>query len=347
MPQQPRTIEGRVGHRTAALAWAALCLVTAGVGASPILDGPSQTVGPAVPALSQAVDTPDLAVDATADFVTFESRAESFGTPSAVRLESFRTGGNRTTRGRTSATPAGGPDIATGEGPGLALELARNFVNVTPRGAGGDADGTQSDRPRGPGPNSILDTSDWLRDALLSVVGNTLQQGFNERGEVTFSLLGFGEFGLIVSGDRGVVSLIQGDNVLLAAERRLAGMADGSGNSVQATMTAVDGAESAGPSGSGRSSEGGSEDVVQRAFDLFVEIITHPLAMLCAGVIAGYVLLMQVLTARAARRHGGRHRSSRRHGEVVVAPVDPSREHRRRRRKRSRSQSTSASTQRA
>jgi len=287
-------------------------------------------------------------MDAAADFVAFESRADSFGTPAAVRLEGLRAGSNRTTtRGKASPGPAIGADLATGDGPGLAIELARNFVNVTPRGTSGDSDGARPDRPRTQGADVMPDTSDWLRDALLSVVGNTLQQGINERGEVTFSLLGFGEFGLIVSGDRGVVSLIQGDNVLLAAERRMPGSAEVSGNSAQSAITPVDAGEAAGPSGSRRGSEGASDDILQRAFDLFIEILTHPLAMLCAGVIAGYVLLMQVLTARAARRHGGRHRSSRRHVEPASGTDVPGHEHRRRRRKRSRSQSASASTQRA
>ncbi len=287
-------------------------------------------------------------MDAAADFIAFESRADSFGTPAAVRLEGLRAGSNRTTtRGKASPGPAMGADMANGEGPGLALELARNFVNVTPRGASGDPDGARADRPRASGSDGVPDDSEWLRDALLSVVGNTLQQGVNDRGEVTFSLLGFGEFGLIVSGDRGVVSLIEGDNVLLAAERRTQGSSDASGNNTQATIASADASESANPSGSGRSSEGGSEDVVQRAFDLFIEILTHPLAMLCAGIVAGYVLLMQVLSARAARRHGARHRSSRRHSELRSEPDDSAQEHRRRRRKRSRSQSASASTQRA
>jgi len=322
-----------------------------GAVAAPILTEPPGNSIAAGVATAEGIDSDgDVLTDLlSSEFVLSGSRAEAFGSPVTVRVETERptAGGKRATRaapGSTAALPAGAED-----GSDAVAELARSYLNVAPRGRATAAPGSSVGPGTGPaGGPPDPDRVEWLRDALLQVVGNTLQQHVNERGEITFSLLGFGEFSLMVSGDRSIVSLTQGDNVLLVADRR--NTTDSRAAQSGEPMTDLNAAPltPVGRSATVDPQPEASSGLIQRVLDIMIELLTHPIGMLFVAVVIGLGLIAKIFSARGRRRRGGRHRSRQRSPAPLETVPPPERSSRsRRRRSRGRSHGESESTQRA
>lgn len=318
--------------------------------AAPILTPSPGTSIAADVATAAGIDADDdvLTDLASSEFVLSESRAEAFGSPLSVRVENQRSAAEGKRSGRAVPGSPAGATFGSEEGSDPVTELARSYLNVAPRGRMAAGPGTPAARNTGPtGGAADPDRVEWLRDALLQVVGNALQQHVNERGEITFSLLGFGEFGLMVSGDRSIVSLTQGDNLLLVADRRSA-----TGPAAAQSREHMEDLSETPFAPVGRAAtvdpQPESAGLIQRVIDIVIELFTHPIGMLFVAVVVGLGLFAKIFSAHGKRRRGSRHRSRHR-APVPLEPTAPRERtsRSRKRRSRGRGHGESASTQRA
>ena len=212
------------------------------------------------------------------------------------------------------------------------FDSLRGFVNVAP-GAGSRGPAARANNaPR----NDVLDWVDlgpearaWIHDSFKSIVDSALQLEVNERGRMSFSVLGFGDFGVAVSADRSQIAFTSNDEVLLTAQRgsdAAAAAASGSGGSY--------GGGGWTPGGSAPGSAGYGQSPLKKALELAFEIATHPLSMMVYLIIAAYILLWTVLNRQPHRR--GHHASRVAHvHRAVTASGRSRRRHRSRRQRRS------------
>lgn len=180
----------------------------------------------------------------------------------------------------------------------LVREMLRSYVNVT--AAGGPAPSAAGRGPRRAGEDSIdlvaLLGAEWVQEAMRGVVGTVLRQEINDHGETTFSLLGFGNFSLFVSGDRSVISLAQADNVVARTEARdVRTQADERRPADSAVPLAFSDPERS-------SALHGHASLFERLLDLLVDLITHPLTLLGLAIAVSYWVIVRSFADRARRK---------------------------------------------
>lgn len=207
-----------------------------------------------------------------------------------------------------------------GTNTGSPFEVFRSLVNV-PKG------GTQTGarRPGGTAGNDLLgaDAREWIDDAVRGIVDSAIELRVNEQGRTSFSVLGMGDFGVMMSGDRNEVALVSGDDVLLTAHR-MPYAQSGSGTGPSAFNASTPGHSTAGT---------GRDHSLQQALDTLQEIAVHPLSLLIYAIVGGFAVLWNIMSSQtqhrtaspaafrsdsagsASHRGSGRHRSRRsRHG---------------------------------
>lgn len=190
-----------------------------------------------------------------------------------------------------------------------AFDALRGFVNVPAEGYEGTVGRVGSRRPTSRTDDMastlVPEAQVWIHDAVRSIVDSTLE--LHERdGHTTFSVLGVGSFGLMVSADRAEIAFVSGEDVLFSAHRvpysQMSGQAAGgysdrdpfgSSSPLKSAHAPID------------------EHPLKQVIDLAAEIGTHPISLLVYIIIAIYALLWSVLSrqSRRAPRHA-RSRSS-------------------------------------
>jgi len=206
-----------------------------------------------------------------------------------------------------------------GTNAGSPFEIFRSLVNVPKGNARNTA--PRKGAPSDDGLTLGLEAREWVDDAVRSIVNSAVELRTNEQGRATFSVLGMGDLGIMMSSDRNEVALVAGEDVLFTAHRApLATPATDAG--FQGTSAAAHL-----PTGSA----GGSGDrPLQRVIDTLQETATHPLSMLFYAIVIAFVVLWQILNAQtnrrpvkhprmhqadlpptASRRSSGKHRSRR------------------------------------
>lgn len=197
------------------------------------------------------------------------------------------------------SSEAGGPwtrDSATGfqygTNTGSPFEVFRSLVNV-PKGGPQSA----ARRPGATTENDFLgaDARELIDDAVRGIVDSAIELRVNEQGRTTFSVLGMGDFGVMMSGDRNEVALVSGDDVLLTAHRMPhAQFGPGTGPSPFDARTS--GHSTAGPGGTGR------DHSLQQALDTLQEIAVHPLSLLIYAIVGGFAVLWNIMSSQTERR---------------------------------------------
>jgi hypothetical protein len=201
--------------------------------------------------------------------------------------------------------------IELGANVGSPLEIFRSMVNV-PKG------GAPKAAPRtGGAPDDGLqlgaDTREWIDDAVRGIVNSVIDLRFNEQGRTTFSVLGMGDFGIMMSGDRNEIALVTGgDDVLLTAQRvPFPPSAQGAGSGFQdANAAAYLPGGAAGAPG---------DYTLQRLLETVQETATHPLSLLVYAIVIAFVALWSILNAQANRRPAPHARGSS--SETVRTPA--------------------------
>ena len=204
-------------------------------------------------------------------------------------------------------------------GGGSTLDTLRAFVNVG-QGAGSASRRSYAGAPKNPRDDPLAridfgpEARQWAQNAFKEIVDSVVQLDVSERGRASFSILGIGDLGVSVSGDRSQVALTRGDDVLLSAQR---------------SQPAAVGPGSAQPHTGSSAWSGVPHDTtpLKKAIELVLEIAGHPLSMLVYLLVAAYALLWSVLSRRPRSRA---HRGARR-AAVKTDAAAPARRTRRRR----------------
>lgn len=176
-----------------------------------------------------------------------------------------------------------------GSGTGSPFEIFRSMVNVpkgSPRNAPARAGSVPDDGLLG------ADAKEWVDEAVRGIVNSAIELKVNDQGRTTFSVLGMGEFGVMMSGDRSEIALVAGDDVLLTAHRvpyPQSGPGAGQGFPDGNAPAAFTGAPSAG------------EASIQKALETVQEIATHPLSVLVYAVVGGFLVLWKLMSAQPSR----------------------------------------------
>lgn len=301
---------------------AALYLLTAGhdtAHATPLANQfsaqPANDAGPVRPLSEmEIVGTGTLRPE---DGILSPHTAESFVQP-------YLKGTSGEASGQGTRDSAGGFDLGTNVG--SPFEIFRSLVNV-PQGNARNAaprKGAPSDDGLTLGPEA----REWIDDTVRGIVNSVVELRTNEQGRTTFSVLGMGDLGIMMSGDRNEVALVTGDDdVLLTAHRRpFPPSAQGPGSGFRDTNAAA-----YLPGGSAGTS---GDYLLQRWLETVRETATHPLSMLVYAIVIAFVALWSILNTQANRRSAPHARGS--HSETVRTPSRRSSgKHRARRSRRS------------
>ncbi len=218
----------------------------------------------------------------------------------------------------------------------LAFDALRGFVNVPAEGFEANTGRSGPRRPTGRPDDMALivapEAQAWIHDAVRNIVNSTLELHERE-GHTTFSVLGQGNFGLMVSADRSEVAFVSGEDVLFSAHRMPYPQ-----TSSHAAGGYSDRDPFGGSSGPGPVRAPTNENPLQQVVEIAAEISTHPISLLVYIIVAIYALLWSVLSRQA--RKAPRHARSRSRSRSHAAPADqapaPQRTGRKRRRFRTR-----------
>jgi len=210
-----------------------------------------------------------------------------------------------------------------GAGIGSPLEIFRSMVNVpkgtprntAPRPGGGSEDGL----PLG------LEARELIDETVRGIVNSVVELKTNEQGRTSFSVLGMGDFGIMVSGDRNEVALVEGEAVLLTANR-LPPSAQSAGASFQEMNTVA-----YLPGGSASAT---GEYSMQRLLDTVQETASHPLSLLVYAIVIVFVVLWNILSMQANQRPAPAARESWHNHPNQSAHTSPARRRVRRSRRR-------------
>ena len=291
---------------------ASLALGAAGSQAAPISAGTTAADGPAS-ALRSPLDDRDflgggLNGDALADLWRLDSPGE------VIRADTARFSNAR-------------QDARHGAGVFDALLGVANVAPAMP--AAGRAISARPARTNDPlaaidlGPEA----RQWTQDAFRSIVDSVLELDVDARGRAAFSVLGMGEFGIAVSGDRNQIAFLAGEQPLYTVQRTPEpaggfgpGFSGGHGSSWNAGASAPAGWMEGSP--------------LRKVLELVLEIATHPLSLLVYLIIAAYVLLWNVMNRRTRRRSHHSARQAGAHSEPASTRRTRKRRHRVRRQHR-------------
>lgn len=136
---------------------------------------------------------------------------------------------------------------------------------------------------------------EWMDEAVRGIVDSAIELRVDEQGRASFSVLGMGDFGVMVSGDRNEVALVSGADVLFTAHRGPHPLASGYGGA----------GPDYGPPGlatGSRPIDTRSESPLHQAMELLTEIATHPLSLLIYAIVGAYALLWNILSVQRRTR---------------------------------------------
>jgi len=207
------------------------------------------------------------------------------------------------------ASHTGGTTTDTLRGFGLgssaspAFDALRDFVNVPAERHEGAGSRVGQRHPANRTDDLALtlapEAQAWIQDAVRSIVDSTLQLHERE-GRATFSVLGLGNFGLMVSADRAEIAFVSGEDVLFSAHRSpypgMSGQPAGSYSERDPFRSSSAASPAHAPI---------DAHPLRQVIELAAEIGTHPISLLVYLIIAIYALLWTVLSrqARRAPRH--------------------------------------------
>lgn len=230
------------------------------------------------------------------------------GAPSTADPVQIRSGGEPVPstpalRGPNALSGFGNPqEITSFSQDGLSSSLAdvfRPLINLNPRateagGRGQPQSGQRSDQDivmSGTGLNDLVE------EAVRGIVSSAIELRVDDQGRASFSLMGMGDFGVMVSGDRNEVALVSGADVLFTANRTPYPQPGGYGGPGHDYGPA-------GLSAGTRPVDTRGESPLHQAMELLSEIATHPLSLLVYAIVGGYALLWNLLSAqRSPRQH--------------------------------------------
>jgi len=209
---------------------------------------------------------------------------------------------------------------------GSMQDMLRGFITVRRNNAPVQSGPRRADN-RTPDSDAVgidlgLSSNEWARESVQGVMDTVLRLNVNERGQASFSVLGLGDFSIIISADRSEIAFASKDDVIATA-RRTADPASGGARS-RVHPGAAGGFAS--PLGSDLASFHPAESLVERVLQLAWEIASHPLSLILYASILGYGLIWALLSSRAKRpaRSATGHKSRRRHHSLSYAGGDAS-----------------------
>ena len=223
---------------------------------------------------------------------------------------------------------------------GSVHDTLRSFLNVR-RGGGGAAPAKQSRGRNSPPDDPLafdlgLATNEWVRESVQGLTTSVLNLNVNERGQASFSVLGWGDFSVIVSADRSEIALTSAGDPIVTAQRAGQSSYPGGGGYSASYGNAPWGYAEGGGAAPGPI----GESPLKRAIELALEIASHPLSFIVYALIAAYALVWGVLSARAKRprRASAHHLPSvvrsapliHRASAAVAAAAAPAKRHRKR-----------------
>ena len=170
----------------------------------------------------------------------------------------------------------------------------------------------------------------WIQDAVRTIVDSTLELHERE-GRTTFSVLGQGNFGLMVSADRSEIAFVSGEDVLFSAHRMPYPQTSSRAAGGYSDRDPFDG-----PSGGRPVRTPTDAHPLQQVVELAAEITTHPISLLVYIIVAIYALLWSVLSRQARRTPRHTRSRARSHAAPADQAPTPQRTGRKRRRFRTR-----------
>ena len=177
------------------------------------------------------------------------------------------------------------------------VDAFRPLLNLNPRASEGAGKGRT--RPVRPGEQDTIMSGtalqEWVDEAVRGIVDSAVELRVDDQGRASFSVLGMGDFGVMVSGDRNEVALVSGTDVLFTANRGPHPQASGYGGS---------GPDYGHPglAAGSRPIDTRSESPLHQAMELLAEIATHPLSLLVYAIVGAYALLWNIMSAKRHAR---------------------------------------------
>lgn len=206
-----------------------------------------------------------------------------------------------------------GPNVLSGLGPpqeigsfsldGSSSSLAdvfRPLVNLNPRATatGGNTQGQPGRRNEQDIIMSGTGLNDLVEEAVRGIVSSAIELRVDDQGRASFSLMGMGDFGVMVSGDRNEVALVSGADVLFSANRTPYPQPGGYGGAGHDYAPA-------GVPAASRPVDTRGESPLHQAMELLSEMATHPLSLLVYAIVGVYALLWNILSAQRSARPQG------------------------------------------
>ena len=229
---------------------------------------------------------------------------------------------------RSRSADAGNFDLGpVTHAPGGSMQdMLRGFITVRRNNAPAQSGPRRADS-RTPDSDAVgidlgLSNNEWVRESVQGVMDTVLRLNVNERGQASFSVLGLGDFSIIISADRSEIAFASNDDVIATARRT----ADPASGDVRSRVHPGAAGGFASPLGSDPASFDPAESLVERVLQLAWEIASHPLSLILYASILGYGLIWALLSSRAKRsaRSGTGHKSRRRHHSLSYAGGDAS-----------------------
>lgn len=228
------------------------------------------------------------------------------GAPAVADPVQIRPGGDATLqtpvlRGPNALGGLGSPqEIGSFSQDGLSSSLAdvfRPLVNLNPRAteAGGKAQAQPGRHNEQDITMSGTELHDLVEEAVRGIVSSAIELRVDDQGRASFSLMGMGDFGVMVSGDRNEVALVSGADVLFTANRNPYPQPGGYGGAGHDYGPA-------GLSSASRPVDTRGESPLHQAMELLSEIATHPLSLLVYAIVGAYVLLWNLMSAQRHAR---------------------------------------------
>ena len=198
-------------------------------------------------------------------------------------------------------------DPATGRVGGSLQDTLRSFITIR-KNNGPAVAGAPRANSRQPSDGLGIDLGFTPNEWVQGVMSSVLSLNVNERGQTSFAVLGFGEFSVILSGDRSEIALVSGDDIL--ASMRRAGhetQEEGGWSSGEGPLESAPGTSDNRGAGSADSLESLLQQMLRSLFD----VLAHPLSFIVYALLGGYALIWGIHSSRVHRHRHGHHRSHR------------------------------------